>query len=401
MNKLLLCILILICVACPSPAADDALVNVEAEGSAVVAGDIVRAEDEALADAKRNAVEQAVGMFVKSEVVGVDYKIIRDSILTRSEGYIARWEKIDGSQRIEESAGGRMLRLRIRADVGLTELIDDMSDIEEVYNTLQRPRIAVRIDELNLGLQNTGLSSSALAVIRALKERGFDVVDDSSDDAEILLLGNAASYSAGTSSGPEQKSVAATARLDAKLVYAGTGDILFIPKSAEGRGVDPVSIEKAGRNALEDAGRRLITEDTDRFASQVLAEWALEVQNGRVYRLVIEGLSYRQFGALKKSVQGLRGTVGMVRETFRDETATLDVRSTLPADVFRERLMDLGIGGLRIVRTGGSVTGLAADGSGQALSDGEVFDYPPLMPPASRRRDDGRWFVTLRASGRD
>lgn len=388
MKKTLWCALILLTIsALPALAADDAVISVEALGMAAVTGtDLARAEDEAVADAKRNAVEQAVGVFVKSEVLGVNYQIVKNEILTRSQGYITWWQKVEGSRKIEQEGDDRLLSIKVRAKVSLVSLIDDMSDIEQVYNSIQRPRVMVLIDEVNIGKRGTEMPASASAVIRSLQDRGFDVVDESvlerirsketsrqivergdvraasalalDEGAEILVIGKAKSYKGELPYNLAKEASSASARLDARIVYADTGQILFTPKPAEGAGVDFNSLDKAGLNALDAAGGRLISADADRFAAQVLAKWALEVQNGRVLRVIATGVSYEELTALKKAVKAFRGTVEIVRESYQSKTATLDVRTTLPADQFRERLMEVKIGRTKVTidRTFGTVT---------------------------------------------
>jgi len=361
--------------------------TVTAEGIAAVVDDLGRAEDEALADAKRNAVEQAIGVFVKSEALGRNYELVEETILTRSEGYITWWEKVEGSRRVEKIEQHELLRIKIRAKVGLVKLIDDMSDIEEVYNSIQRPRVMVLITEENLGLP-CGETPATLSVVRTLQDRRFDVVDPEVTEqikrresaraiiergdtqaavrlaleqgAEILVLGKAKSSKSDVPYGLDKSVKCCSARLDARIVYADTGQNLFTPKPSEGHAASFVSHEDAGLKALEDAGSRLISADAQRFAAQVLARWAREVQNGRVLRVIAENLSYDEFIALKKALREFRGYVGFVRENYESRRGTLDVRTKLAPDEFRGRLSDIKIGSKRIqiTRTFGTVSTL-------------------------------------------
>jgi len=356
--------------------------------AAVVGGDLARAEDEAISDAKRNAVEQAIGVFVKSETLGENYQVVQETILTKSEGYITWWEKVEGSRRVEKIEQHELLKIKIKAKVGLIKLIDDMSDIEEVYNAMQRPRVMMLVAEENLG-KPCGETPASLAVIRSLQDRRFDVVDPEvveqikqresaraivergdaqaaarlalEQGAEILVLGKAKSSKSDVPYGLDDSVNCCSARLDARIVYADTGHILFTPKSAEGRGASFVSHQDAGLKALEDTGSKLISADAQRFAAQVLARWAREVQNGRVLRVLAESVSYDEFTALKKAVREFRGHVGFARESYEGRKGSLDVRTKLSPDEFRARLSDsrLGRKKIEITRTFGTVTGLA------------------------------------------
>jgi hypothetical protein len=353
--------------------------------AAVVGGDLARAEDEAISDAKRNAVEQAIGVFVKSETLGENYQVVQETILTKSEGYITWWEKVEGSRRVEKIEQHELLKIKIKAKVGLIKLIDDMSDIEEVYNSMQRPRIMVLIAEENLG-RSCAETPASLAVIRSLQDRRFDVVDPEvveqikqresaraivergdaqaaarlalEQGAEILVLGKAKSSKSDVPYGLDDSVNCCSARLDARIVYGDTGQNLFTPKPSEGRGASFADFQDAGLKALEDAGSRLISADARRFAAQVLARWAREVQNGRVLRVIAEGVSYDEFAALKKAIREFRGHVGFARESYEGRKGSLDVRTKLSPDEFHERLAAVKIGRKRveITRTFGTVT---------------------------------------------
>lgn len=371
-------------------ASSDVETSIIAEGvAAVVNGDLGRAEDEALNDAKRNAVEQAIGVFVKSETLGEDYQVVKETILTKSEGYITTWSKVEGSRKVETIEGNQLLKIKVSAKVGLTSLIDALSDIEEVYNAIQRPRIMVLVAETNLGKPTGDMPASSAAIIRTLQDRKFDVVDPTvveqlkrkesvkaimergdvkaasllamDQGAEILVLGNAKSTITKAPYDLNEDVKTCSATLNARIVYADTGEILFTSKPTEGRGASFNSNEEAGVKALDDAGSRLITGDSQRFTSQVIARWAKEVQNGRVLRLATSDISYEEFNALKKAIREFRGHVDFVRENYESHKGTLDVRTKLSPDEFRERLMDIKVGrkSLDVDRTFGSVTSLS------------------------------------------
>src|SRR5262245_34919853 len=71
------------------------------EGVAAVGDDVASAEEEAIWDAKRNAVEQAAGIFLKARTIGRDFTLAEDEVRSRSEGFVRRWEVVPGSRRVE------------------------------------------------------------------------------------------------------------------------------------------------------------------------------------------------------------------------------------------------------------------------------------------------------------
>lgn len=338
--------LLLVCCAPLSGAVDkaDAEISVTAEGSAaVINGDIAKAEDEALSDAKRNAVEKALGVLVKADTLGADYQVVADRILTHSEGYISTWQTLPNSRRVTKVHGHELLTIRIEASVKLTNLIGDSTSIEPIYNAVQRPRIKVLIvDEID-GKRSDGPGTCATAVLRALKSRGFEVVDASSEDAEILILGTAK-----TIDGPTDSSgsiATASAVVDARVVYADTAQVLYTAKQVQGRGASLGGTADAKLKALSDVGDRLLRADSQKFISQLLAVWAIEVQSGRVYKVVAEGLSSAESQALQIALADLRGHVEFIGQAaFSDGRTTVSVRNKLTPDQFRERVSLLKIG---------------------------------------------------------
>ncbi|MCL5105302.1 MAG: hypothetical protein M1133_14495 [Armatimonadetes bacterium] len=369
----------------------DTEMSVTAEGSAAVTNkDIAKAEDEALADAKRNAVEAAVGVFVKAETLGKNYQVVEENILTKSEGYIASWSKVEGSRGVKNVEGNQLLTIKISAKVKLTSLISDMSNIEEIYNAMQRPKVMVLVREECLGKPCPDLPVSAQAIMRSLQDRKFDVVDPEvikrviqkqsvrlmlekgdtkaaaalaeDEGAEILVLGTAKAVETKGDdfTGGEVKSCSAT--VSARLVYADTGEVLFTPKLCEGRGASFSDASEAATTALDQAGGRLITADSKRFTEQVLASWARQVQNGRVLRLVASNISYDGFSALKGVIRDFRGHVEFVGQPkYTGKTATFSVRTKLTPEAFRDRLSGAKVGKKKIVIESitGAVTCLA------------------------------------------
>ena len=355
----------------------DVEMTVTAEGQgAIVNGDTGKAEDEALSVAKRNAVEQGVGVFVKSESLGKNFQLVEQTILTKSEGYIASWQKVEGYPKIEKIEGNQILTMKITARVKTINLVNALSDIEAIYESMQRPKVMVLMNEHNVGQRPEDLPASAMAIMRELQDKKFDIVDPEvikrviakesarvaiergdphaaamlamQEGAQILVLGSAKSS--------EQKIEelgntvkAASALLSARIVYSDTGDVLYTSKQISGRGVSTSNVEEAGTKALDDAGAKLLKSDTERFVAQVIARWASEAQGGRMFKVTADGVSYSEINALKKVIADLRGHVGWGgNSTYTGKTGTIYVKSKLTPDQFRERLSECKVNGKRI-----------------------------------------------------
>src|SRR3990167_4548464 len=75
-----------------SPAYSHQITTITVEGiGAIVKGDLAIAKDNALNDALRKAVEQAVGTLVQAQTLVDKYQLISDEIYTKSQGYIKKY----------------------------------------------------------------------------------------------------------------------------------------------------------------------------------------------------------------------------------------------------------------------------------------------------------------------
>jgi len=345
--RLLLCLTSAILICAPIRAAQppaDPEVSVIAEGSAVlVNGDIAKAEDEAISDAKRNAVEKALGVLVKADTLGLGYQVAAEIILTHSEGYISDWSKVPGSRGIENVHGSELLTIKIDARVKLVSLITDATDIGPIYDAVERPRIMVQISDVMDGETVPGGSTCGTAVMRALKARGFEVVDSAGQGAEVSILGTAK-----VMDGPTDDTGAvrtASAVVDARVVYTDTGQVLYTAPQIQGRGASFGDPKDARLKALRDAGDRLVRGDSKKLIPQILPLWVLELQDGRVYKVIADGVSAGEVGALKNALRNLRGHVEFVGDaTYTDKRAIINVRTKLTPEQFRHRISAIKIG---------------------------------------------------------
>ena len=104
-------------------------VTIVAEGRATLSQDSAASEEEAIWDAKRNAVEQAAGLLVKSRTIGHNYRLESDEIRGQAGGFVRKWELLPESRHIETIGNGRVLHVQIRAAVALLPVIHRLSDI--------------------------------------------------------------------------------------------------------------------------------------------------------------------------------------------------------------------------------------------------------------------------------
>jgi hypothetical protein len=313
---------------------------VVAEGvAAVVQRRIDMARDQALEDALRKTVEQAVGTLVEAETSVQKGRLIDDLVRTGSKGYVKSYRIL--SERQNEN----IIRVAIEAVVDMDNLETDLAAMGLLYQRVRQPRLMVMVLERHAG-RLTLDPAGETEIIQQLIQKGIRVVDQAqtqrireSDqvrkalqgdkeaarqiglryDAEILIIGEASSEKV-MQGGVLGNMVSARARLDARAIRTDTGEIL----AADGQMAASVDLSEqlAGRKALTEAGGRWIAVSLP----VVLDRWARESSGAAVVQLVVNGLSLRQLtqfeGVLKKQFRGIKE---IYRKSFDAGVAIVDV----------------------------------------------------------------------------
>ncbi len=323
--------------------------EVVASGMAAIGSDRAAAIEEAVLDAKRNAVEQALGVLVDAEALAQNYEVVWETIRTRSQGYVKRWEML-GEPEWDTRNG--LVKVRVRAVVSAVDAVKDLWEIPEVYVALERPRIGVRL--LSADARQPEPASTA-ALIHALRVRGFDVADGSGSPAEVLITGTIRTE-AGIRLGDQDApyglgKVVATqkAYADVRVVWADTGAVIVPPFRWEATGFSFNSNEEARQEALQTLGRELVEESKAALGQKVLGAWISQLQNGLRVRLVLRGADYRTLSQFSDRLRGVRGVVSVERERMEAGDGMVDAVVRLTPAVFRRQLLRLQVGNKRVV----------------------------------------------------
>ncbi len=324
-------------------------VEVIASGMAPTGPDRAAAIDEAVLDAKRNAVEQAVGVLVDAEALAQDYEVIWDSIRTRSQGYIKRWELL-GEPEWDTRAG--LVKVRIRAVVGTAEAVKDLWQIPEVYNALERPRVGVKLVGAGTS-QSEPLSTAALA--HALRVRGFDVSDSTASLPEVLVVGTVRTEMTIRLGDPNtpykvgERVGVCKAFAEVRVVWADSGATIVPPLRWESAGFSFASNEEARQEALRKVGADLVEESGGALAQKLIGAWMAQLQNGLRVRFVVRGADYRTLAQFADRLRQMHGVVRVERERMEAGGGMVEaVVRTTPA-VLRRQLLRLQVGTKRVV----------------------------------------------------
>ncbi len=200
---------------------------VKATGYGTVTGSgIVEARNMAIADALRKAVEQSVGAVVSSETMVESYQVLKESVYTRSEGFVRSYEVLN------ELQGENIYTVTLSAVVESGAIMDDLDRAGVAYARAGRPRVLFMLSETSPGStlpeywwagkkEERHVTGSESALREVFLESGFTVVDSTLPDGDT-------EYGLNISNGG-LSSIAA--RLNAELVIKGSTVVTLGPKT--------------------------------------------------------------------------------------------------------------------------------------------------------------------------
>lgn len=117
------------------------VLEVESRGVSIVyQGDTVAAFEAAVIDAKRNALETALGVHITSESIVQNYQLFSDKILAKTEGYILDWKEVRRTIDVD------LMEVTISARVKSGTLVKDFNEIKSLLKA-KNPYVLVVIRE--------------------------------------------------------------------------------------------------------------------------------------------------------------------------------------------------------------------------------------------------------------
>lgn len=192
---------------------------VEAEGLSAIS------KNDAIRKAQRAAVEKAVGVFIRSEVETKNYVLQKDKILSRTQGYITRFDILSAT--VKEGVH----EVTIRATVSLDKIKDDLLAMKILLDSLERPTLMILVEEDYLKMKKPGMRIAETELASLMQAKGFDLIDGAQlekaramDSARQALAGDAAAAaSLGLTFGAQYVIVGKVVVEDIGEAVAGTG----------------------------------------------------------------------------------------------------------------------------------------------------------------------------------
>ena len=346
----------------------------------IVAGDRAKARDDAIQDALRKSVEQAVGIMITSETVVENVQTLSDRIYGKTVGYIQRYAVVPGSEKVQPDA----VEITVNAVVLMGTLEEDLEATALLLRGLKRPRIMVVFEENpNGAAADKALLTASVGVAEAtmrdaLLAKGFDVVDQETvkraSARDKTLAAASGDLSAAVALGRQFESdviitgrvTASQAALDeetAKLlagmkscqasvtaaaIRVGSGVLIAQAMPTQGRSahLNPVT---AGTQATKKATTAL----ADSLVKKILIRWQMEQTNTTLIRLVVQKVSFLQLRELKTGLQSVvRGVKAVYQREYANNVAILDVEIAGTAEDLADELVSKNLGALTVNITG-------------------------------------------------
>ncbi|MCC7493458.1 MAG: hypothetical protein IT204_13975 [Fimbriimonadaceae bacterium] len=282
------------------PAGREGILVPRAVGVANLAGDFAAARERALVDAKRNAVEAALGVMVKSETKVELYELVADQAQVESREGVVFDDQILEEKRDDAA---QAVYVTIRCRVASRPLIAQLEQgFPQVYAAIEKPRLAVVLAE-------TGGQRIGTGLVQQLLQAGLEVVDKQQIDA----LGDAdqvAQAAAGNPAAMAWLVGQAKSNLNVELLLVGRADGTAGAASAEVRVVNTwdARIIAAGQAQGADAAavvRGLLPGGAEQrdLLGQMLATW---VTQPTTITLTLSKASFQQVRDLLSGLEPFR-----------------------------------------------------------------------------------------------
>ena len=133
------------------------------------------ARERALDDAKRVALEEAVGVTIESQTLVENFQVSRDQVFSRASGYLKNVKILE-----EKKSKFGSYTVKIRAEVEVASLVEDLDRFTKILSWQKNPRIRVQIDPNVPADYRVAAKKSINRIAANLQKQGFRVFTSSS-----------------------------------------------------------------------------------------------------------------------------------------------------------------------------------------------------------------------------
>ena len=343
---------------CPARAVDQ---WVSATGRAAGTGD--KARDDAIAQALRNAVEEACGVFLTAQAKTDDYKTVYDKVIANAVGYV-REHKVDS---VTVSEG--VTTAKVRARVSTKKFEKDWASIAHTLHQENNPRMIIAIVEsvrqgaggaefktdeggvvattvgnffLAKGIElvdaNTAAKTQKRDILLAAVKDDVDAVASlgAKFSAEVIVLGKAEAKYGKAIKVANQTIHQYVASLNVRVVQGDSARVLAVESYG------PVTIntmQKGGGDAK--ALAKLADDCAPKLLASVVESWRKRANVSRTVNVVVSGMDYAGWKTFRKEAQELRGVQALRLREITQSVANIDIEYRYDNESLADRLTEL------------------------------------------------------------
>ena len=242
----------------------------------------VIAREKALDEAKRAAIEKAVGITIESRTVVENFQVVEDLILSRSIGYL------DNIQILEErKTDFGTYEVKIQADVEVSAIMEDLDRFQKILSWQKNPRISIVIEPAMKKDYIPTAKKTANLLAEKLKKNGFSVFRYSKNN-EIqmgILIGLSLELSIKQSDYKGLKLTINEINLDANIYRPGDGEILATAGAVK---------SLPGENSLHvlaQGAKFCVDVIWSELRKKLISAWEEELYSKRDIHLIVKNIS--------------------------------------------------------------------------------------------------------------
>jgi hypothetical protein len=240
------------------------------------------ARERAVDEAKRSAIEKAVGVAVTSKTVVEDFQVVKDQIFSRASGYLRDITIVD-----EKKTGLGTYEVTLTATVEVAALVDDTERFLSLLQWQKNPTVTVRIEPEQAVEYQSAARKTANLLTERLTRSGFQVIrsPEASGSRAAFAVPVAVALSSRTADYQGLELTLNEVSLTATVVRTGDGEVLAASSAV-------VSIPGENRLQVLDKGtRRCVIAVWEDLQSKLTRLWERELYSKRDIRLVLHAVS--------------------------------------------------------------------------------------------------------------
>lgn len=153
--------------------------TLEVTGTATIySGNAGSAKNQALKNALRQAVEQGVGVFIDSNTLSQNYEVVKDEILSTSEGFVSNYDII----REGTTSGGSVYEVTLKVEVEEGRIKDKLSALRILHQKMGNKRLMLiyQSSDPHAVPRDNGAVLTTMGVVRdEFSSQGFRMFNES------------------------------------------------------------------------------------------------------------------------------------------------------------------------------------------------------------------------------